>query len=206
MPLQQSLDVFRSGAAQCASLIANAHRQDAGGASVMPPLDREQITVAAFLNLFVAWETFLEDVISKLLCGASTISGLLPSKFASPLGPSEAKSMLIGTQRFFDYGNHDNVRKIARMYFDNGVPLEPHLGSIHQDLADMRTMRNASAHLSSTTQAALESLAQRILSVPSPGVRLYSLLMAPDPRSVVGNTVFAECQSKLEAAASLIVQ
>lgn len=206
MPLQQSLATFKSGAAQCASLVANAHRQDSGGLSVMPPLDREQISVAAFLNLFVAWETFLEDVIAKLLSGASTVSGAKPRKFASPPGPSEAKVMLIGTQRFFDYGNHDNVRKIARMYFDNGAPFEPHLGSIQQDLADMRTMRNASAHLSSTTQAALESLAQRIFSVPKPSISLYSLLMAPDPRSAVGNTVFAECQIKLEVVAALIVQ
>ena len=206
MPLQQSLATFKSGATQCASLIANAHRQDAGGASVMPPLDREQISVAAFLNLFVAWETFLEDVIAKLLSGASTISGSLPRKFASPPGPSEAKVMLVGIQKFFDYGNHENVRKIARIYFDNGSPLEPHLSSIYQDLADMRTMRNASAHLSSTTQSAIESLAQRIFAVPKPGISLYSLLMAPDPRSGVGNTVFAECQSKLEAVAAMIVQ
>ena len=206
MPLQQSLTVFKSGAAQCAALIANAHRQDASGAGVMPQLDREQITVAAFLNLFIAWETFLEDVISKLLSGAPTLSGSLPKKFASLPSPNAAKTMLIGTQRFFDYGNHDNVCKIACMYFDNGSPLEPHLSSISQDLADMRTMRNASAHLSSTTQAALQSLAQRILSVPQPGISLFTLLMAADPRSAIGNTVFAECQCKLEVVAALIVK
>lgn len=47
---------------------------------------------------------------------------------------------------------------------------------------DLRTMRNASAHISSTTQTALESLAQRIFRTPRPGIVLYDLLMAADPK------------------------
>src|SRR5690606_2303094 len=72
------------------------------------------------------------------------------------------------------------------------------------DLADLRTMRNASAHLTSTTQAALESLAQRIFSTPRPGIDLYTMLTSVDPASASGNTVFAERKDLLLIAAKLI--
>jgi hypothetical protein len=204
VPIAQSLATFRAKAAQCDSLIANAHKTDPAGLPLFAQMDREQITVAAFLNLFVAWEEFLESVIANLMAGSPTLSGALPPKFASPPSADAARMMVIGVNRYFDYANHEFVRRIASMYFQNGYPLQPHLGSISIDLADLRTMRNASAHLSSTTQAALEALAQRIFGTPQPGINLYALLTRADPRAGGGNTVFAEARDKLLAAAQLI--
>ena len=204
MPIAQALATFRAKATQCDALIANAHRIDQGGQPLFPLIDREQITAAGFLNLFVAWEEFLESTISNLMAGSATISGLLPPKFVSPLTAEAARAMVIGINRYFDYANHDFVRKTAAMYFRNGNPFEPHLGSIASDLADLRTMRNASAHVSSTTQAALDALAQRIFSTPQSGITLYSLLTRVDPRSAGGSTVFAESRDKLLTAAQLI--
>jgi len=86
----------------------------------------------------------------------------------------------------------------------NAYPFEPHLSAINSDLSDLRTMRNASAHISFTTQAALEGLAQRIFSTPRPGIDLYSLLTTADPRSTLGNTVFAESREKLLVVAGLV--
>jgi hypothetical protein len=68
----------------------------------------------------------------------------------------------------------------------------------------MKTMRNASAHLSSTTQVALESLAQRIFGAPRPNITLYAMLTTVDPRAAAGATVFAEAKEKLLATAQLI--
>lgn len=61
MPLSRALADFRNAVSQCDSLIVSAHRQDAAGNSLFQPLDREQITIAAFLNMFIAWEGFLEE-------------------------------------------------------------------------------------------------------------------------------------------------
>ena len=204
MPLAQTLADFKAGATQCETLIANAHKTDAAGAFLFPPLDQEQITVAALLNLFVAWETFLEASLASLMIGSPTISGTQPVRYVSPPSEEQARAMLIGVQRYFDYGNHEFVRKIVNMYFQNGYPFEPHLSSIHLELTDLRTMRNSSAHISSTTQIALEALANRVFSGPRPGISLYSLLTSVDPRSAGGATVFREYKTKLEIAASLI--
>src|SRR3546814_3395731 len=57
-------------------------------------------------------------------------------------------------------------------------------------------MRNASAHITSTTKAALEALAQRVFSTPRPGIDLYSFLTAIHPGSATGNSVFAEYRSE----------
>lgn len=206
MPVAAALTNLRAKSAQCDSLIANAHRLDSAGVPLFPALDREQITVAAFLNLFVAWEEFLESTISHFMAGASTLSGAVPVRYAVPPNAEAAKKMVVGVSRYFDYANHDYVRRMVAMYFDLGYPFEPHLASIQTDLADIRTMRNASAHLSSTTQTALEALAQRIFGAPRPGIKLYTMLTATDPRSATGGTVLAEARDKLLTVALLIAQ
>jgi hypothetical protein len=61
MPLASVLADFKAAVAQCESLIANAHREDAAGVALFPVTDQSQITVAAFLNLFIAWAMFIES-------------------------------------------------------------------------------------------------------------------------------------------------
>lgn len=206
MPLHSVLTTFKTDLAQCDSLIGNAHRMDGSGKPTLPEIDRRQITVAAFLNMYIAWETFLESSLVTLMVGNPTLGGTLPVKYVSPVNLEAARLMVIGVQRYFDYGNHDNVRRVVSMYFRDGYPYEPHLSSIMSDLADLRTMRNASAHITSTTQTALESLALRLFSRPHPRVDLYRLLTTPDPRSPARDTVFLTYKKKLLVTAELIVQ
>lgn len=206
MPIAGAVAAFTAKAAQCDSLIASAHRLDPAGAFIFPPAERELITVAGFLNLFVAWEEFLETTISQFMIGTPTLSGAAPVRYATPPSVVSAKRMLVGTNRFFDYASHEPVRKMVALYFQNGYPFEPHLSAIVTDLGDMKTMRNASAHFSSTTQVPLEALAQRIFGAPRPGITLYAMLTAVDPRSAAGATVFAEARDKLLTTAQLIAQ
>ncbi|QDS13197.1 hypothetical protein FPL03_20460 [Xanthomonas citri pv. glycines] len=206
MPIATAVANLSAKAEQCDSLIVSVHRLDGAGEEIFSQLDREQITVAAFLNLFVAWEEFLEATFSNFLVGESTLSGGAPIAYASPPDVELAKRMLIGTNRYFDYANHELVGKMASIYFKDGYPFKQTLDIMASDFADLRTMRNASAHLSSTTSQGLKSLAQRIFGAPQTDITLYELLTALDPRSVTGNTVFAEARDKLLTAASLIAQ
>lgn len=206
MPLAAAFAKFTVDAAQCDSLLGTAHHQDAAGAYLFPPADRSLITQAAFLNLFIAWEGFLEEAFSRFMVGSPTTSGVQPVKYVSPPTTEAAKSMIIGNSKYFDYANIDFVRKLAALYFQNGYPFEPHLSASQSDISDMRTMRNASAHISSTTQRALEGLAQRILSVPAPGITLYALLTTVDPNSAGGTIIFQTYRDKLLVAAELIAR
>lgn len=204
MTLSVSLAEMQARAAQCDSLIANAHMADTAGAYLFPLVDRQQITVAAFLNLFIAWEGFLEDAMTKLMSGSPTISGTFPTRYVTPPTQDAAKALAIGINRYFDYSNHDYVKRLVVMYFKDGYPFEPHLSSVSSDIADLRTMRNASAHITSSTQKALEALAQRVFSTPKPGIDLYTLLASVHPSSSAGATVYAESRDKLIAVATLI--
>ena len=206
MTLGVSLATLQARSAECAALIASAHRADAAGGNLFSASEREMITTAAFLNTFKLWEGFLEESMSKYLSGKRPIGGGYVRKRASPASEDAAKAMLVGVMKFFDYANHDYVRKIAGIYFDGGRPFEPHISSVFTDLSDLRIMRNAAAHISSTTQASLEALAQRIFSTPQPNITLYEMLLRSDPRSAAGETVFASYQTKLLATAELIAR
>jgi hypothetical protein len=205
LPLTAVFNEFKSGLAQCDSLIANAHQVNSAGLAILPLLDRQQITVAAFLNMFIAWEAFLESSLTAFMVGDATLSGAAPVKFVSPISLDAARALIVGANRYFDYGNHDNVKRVVNIYFQNGYPYEPHLSSIMSDLSDLRTMRNASAHITSTTQTALDGLALRVLTRTSGRIDLYALLTAVDPRSASGETIFLRYKNKLVAAADLIV-
>jgi hypothetical protein len=202
--LAQILHDFNSSIAQCDSLIANAHRADAAGVPLLPSLDQQQITVAAFLNLFIAWETFLEASLMELMTGSLTTTGTAPNRFVAPMNTSAARELVTWMGRYFDYGNHQNVAKAVRLYFENGYPYEPHLSAIYSDLNDLRTMRNASAHITANTQTALESLAVRVTGSPQPGISLYQLLTMTDPRTATRGTIFLTYRDKLAVAAELI--
>ncbi len=206
MPLTAILAELRTCVAQCDNLIANSHQANANGVPLLPLEDRKQITVAAFLNAFIGWETFLESSLAALMMGSPTLTGTHPVRFVSPHSLEAAHALIKGVNRYFDYGNQENVKRIVNLYFQNGYPYEPHLSSITSELADLRTMRNSSAHLTSTTQTALESLALRILSRPSPNIDLYTLLTTTDPRAAGGATVFLTYKNKLVVAAELIAR
>jgi len=206
MPLTQILADFNASLAQCDNLIANAHKSDAGGTPLLPAIDQRQITAAAFLNMFIAWETFLEASLSELMVGTPTISGAAPIKYVSPLNLIAARDLVVGVMRFFDFANHEYMRKIASLYFEEGYPYEPHLSAVVSDLADLRAMRNYAAHITATTQIALEALALRIFGTPMPGVDLYQLLTMTDPRSITGETVFLSYKNKLIVTAELIAK
>lgn len=206
MPLTQILQEFKDSVAQCDSLIANAHKVDAAGAPLLPPMDQRQITVAAFLNMFIAWETFLESSLVELMTGTPTIGGGAPTRYVRPPNVAAARELIVWVGRYFDYGNHQYMIKAVKMCFEHGYPYEPHLSAIHSDLDDLRTMRHSSAHISSTTQTALESLALRIFGQPQPSISLYELLTMTDLRSAAGETIFLTYRNKLVVTAELISQ
>lgn len=206
MTLAQTLADLQTSIAQVDTLISNAHRLDNAGGMLFPAMDRLQITTAAFLNMFIAWESFLESAITKIMSGEPTISGNRPNRYVSPPSIEAAQSMIVGINRYFDYANIEYIKKIVSQYFENGYPFEPHLSGITRDIADLRTMRNASAHLSISTQTPLEGLAQRLLMTPQPGISLYQLLTSQLPNATAGRTVLAEYRDKLLTAAQLIAQ
>lgn len=204
MPIGQSLADFQSAVSQCNSLIANAHLALIATPPTLSNRDVEQITQAAFLNMFIAWEEFVEAAISDFMMGEATLGGTSPTRYVTPPTVVHGKKMVIHTNRYFDFANHENVKKIASIFFEAGYPFDTTVNSITQELSDLKTIRNACAHMSSTTITALEGLAVKIFGSPMPGISVYQMLVTQDPRTTPIVTVFASYRDKLLLAAELI--
>lgn len=204
MTLLTTFSDFRASVEQVDSLIANSHQQDSCGFYILPELDRRQITAAAFLNLFISWETFIESALAKYMAGEASINGINPVRYVVPPTVADASAMIVGVNRYFDFANIELVRKVVGQYFENGGPFEPHLRSSLNDIQDLRIMRNASAHITTSTRATLDALAQRLLITTRPGISLYDLLTSQLPSRPAGRTVLAEYRDKLLVTAELI--
>ena len=138
--------------------------------------------------MFIEWENFLELSLIEFMTGSLPINGNQFQRFVFPEGKEEAHNMIQGTSRFFDYANHQFFSKTVNNFFKDGYPYQPHFGRIRTELDDLRTMRNASAHISKYTQKPLDSLATRIFNSPKSNILLYDLLTKVMPHS--SDTVF----------------
>jgi hypothetical protein len=67
MPLIDSLTTFRGSVAEANGFIDLAFQQDGNGNYALPQNQREFITDSAYLKIFIAWETFLENCFIKYM-------------------------------------------------------------------------------------------------------------------------------------------
>lgn len=199
------LQEFRDSVVVARRLITAAHATDANGAFVWPEQDRWTVSEAAFLKVFIAWESLQEKAFIEYLVGTASGAGNVVQRHATPLDRAHANQMLIGVMRFVDWSTPDVVRKLSKNFFVNGEPFEGVLASIHSDLLDLKTIRNAAAHLATSTTQQLDALASRKLQRSVTGISTATLLLSVDPSSAAGNTIFETYVALLDAAAHGIV-
>ena len=154
--------------------------------------------------MFIAWESFLEETFVLYLMGHRSAVGRSAVCYATPTSLQHAHSVLIGTQKFVDWANPEIVRKLAKIYFANGEPIDPVLGAIQSDLLDLKTVRNASAHLTSTTGKSLDALASRKLGRSCAKITVSDFILSTDPNSSGGGSVLDSYTLVLDAGAENI--
>jgi hypothetical protein len=204
MLLGDRLNEYRDAVQEAKNLIITAHVTDAAGVALWQPAETRIITVAAFLRFYVAWEVFLEGTVNDYMTGQPTASGTPIHRYATPLNQEHASKMVIGTQKYFDFTNPDYIRTMCKLYFNGGEPFDSVISSIRGDLFDLKTIRNAAAHIASTTSIPLDALASRKLLRPQVNVNVYDFILAIDPTSRHGETILDVYSNQLDAAAHLI--
>lgn len=180
-------------------LIALAHSTDSSGSAIWKEEQKRIITESAFLKIFIAWEKLLEDSFVSYMMGMPSVTGKSIVRYVVPISDSHAHKMLMGNQRYVDWSNPDLIRVLSNNYFENGLPYEIVISSINTDIMDLKTIRNAAAHLSSTTSKQLDSLGNRKLGRPCNDIAVYDLILSSDP-NIQGNTVLKTYLDMLEAA------
>ncbi len=201
MPLIDSLNTFRASIAEANSFIALAFQQDAAGAYVLPQNQRDFISDSAFLKLFIAWETFLEDSFIKYMLGEPSITGASIVRYVQPVDEQHANKILIGTQKYVDWSNPDIVKRLCNLFFDTANPYNTFINSMLTDLFDLKTVRNAAAHLTSTTRQQLDSVGTRRLRRPCTNMKVSDFIFAINPDSAGGDTILTSYLNQLDVSA-----
>jgi hypothetical protein len=205
MALNQNLIDFRATITELNQHIQFAHLKYTGGTYKIAANLRKFISESAFLKMFVAWETFVENSFIDYLINEESIMLRRPAKWATPIDRKHAHQIIIGNQKYMDWSNPETVRNISKIFFHQGYIFATSLSAINTDLMDMKTIRNSAAHLSSTTSDKLDGLATRILGTPCHNYQAYQLLFATDPRSAPSvQTVLQRYLALIDIAAEQI--
>lgn len=180
----------------------NAHTQDSSGNYILPLGERELITQAAFVRMFIAMEAFLEEAFCHYGMGGQSLQGNSFQCYATAQNEDHFHAMLKGMNRFVDWSARDRVRKLAELYFPNGEPFTTPLLSADGDLADMKTVRNAASHISRNTSAQVHALHLRWTGQPTATATAYDMLTTPGGQ--IQQTFMAHSESILRGTAQSI--
>lgn len=203
MTIASSLEKFRSGIKDINSFISMAY----------PPgeqLEKEKIAFiveSSFLKMFICWEEFLESVFALYLIGEKSTDGKKIECHVNPIDIDHAHAILIGSQTYFDWANSEMVQKLAKIFLKDGEPLHSNLSSISTDLKDLKTIRNAAAHISRSTQTKLNAAASRITRKTVTSITVTDLVMTMHPdKAYKDKTIFQYYQNILDITAENIAK
>lgn len=202
MPLIDCLNNYRNSITEANTFIGIAFQQDAAGAYTHQQFQRDFITDSTFLKIFIAWETFLESSFINYMLGELSILGNPVVRYSQPIDFQHANKLIIGTQSYFDWSDPNKVKQLCNLYFGAGNPLDTYISAIMTDLRDLKTIRNAAAHLSSTTTAALDAVASRKLRRQCVNITVSQLIFSADPNSPTGGTVLQTYLNILDISAA----
>lgn len=204
MVIANALQEFLASAGQANAIISAAYRLDTSNCFFFTATEQAVLVESAFLRLFVAWEAFLEETFVNYMLGEKSLQGNILQRYVSPRDLDHAHSMVVGGMRYADWSTPDVVRKLAKLFFDGGEPYETVLAQIHTDLLDLKTVRNAAAHLSSATSAQLDAVATRVLMSPATGMTVARFVLHSNPKSATGESMIQTYSATLQTAAHLI--
>lgn len=203
MSLNISLTTFRNDVEKVNGFIDLAYEQDNASNNLRTDEEMEFLVTSAFLKLFIAWESFIETSFIAYLTGEVSLDGDQLVKYASPVDKKHAHKLLIGTKQYVDWANQDIVKTISALYFEDAEPYSTSIKSITSELSELRTIRNASAHISSTTQTKLDAVASRVLKTTVSNIRVSDFITRISPEDNT-KTILQMYQLKLDITAENI--
>ena len=162
MTAADCLQRYRDAVIEAESFITEAHTKDNEGNYIHPEAFRSFVVSSAVVLFSIAWESFLENIYCSFLIGEPDTQGRVVPCCVTAIDEDHAHRLLIGTNKYFDWTNPELVVKLSLLYLDNNNPLKTAINSANTDLFDLKNIRNAAAHTSSTTQKSLDSIASRL--------------------------------------------
>ena len=103
---------------------------------------------AAFLQLFKAWESLLEEITLSFMCGRLRCDGSLVPAFTVSRDEEAARRMMYQERSFVEWTNIEKIKTRWNSIFNAGSILEQALRPASTELKQMNVVRNAIAHSS----------------------------------------------------------
>lgn len=194
---------YRESVQKIESYIAAAHTVNATGHYVHCQDYRQFVISSAVVRFSVAWESFLEHIYCAFLVGEPDLEGNVVPCCVRAVDEQHAQRLLIGTNTYFDWTNPDKIIQLSELYLERDNPIHTAISSTKNDLFDLKTIRNAAAHISSTTQKQLDALASRLFNRQMIGTTVSDVvnLVKTD-----GKTVWEYYKDLLDAAAESVAR
>lgn len=202
MTSAECLSAYRSGVSDSVLYMQSAFNKKADGTFQYDEKHRAFIVDAAFLKFYICWETFLESIFVSFLLGESTIIGTNVPKCIVARDEQHALKILIGTNKYFDWTNPEIVRDLSKIYLENENTIGNNVLAIQTQLFELKTIRNAAAHITSTTQTKLDSVASKLLNHQQTNSTVSELIVKNMPGTA--QTIFEYYKELLDSTAESI--
>lgn len=115
----------------------------------------DAIVEHCFIQIFLAWEKFLENSFILYLNGNADFQGTNYVRYGTPKDNEHAYNMLKGTKNYPDWTNINDVKYLAKIYFENGGPFSI-IENIPVEFDDIKNIRNRISHNSEKSAKAFE--------------------------------------------------
>lgn len=142
---------------------------------------RDLIVERAFMDVFEAFESYLESMFICYMMGQAGLNGASVVRYVMPINSEHAEKILCGKEQYVDFTSRQMIMKYADNFFQGGRPFT-YLSNISQDFEDMKKIRNEISHKSLKSRREFEGLVRsRIASMP-PSITVATFLLTTMPR------------------------
>lgn len=204
--LEAALKRFRRTVRECQRFADDARKWSAASARPrLTPTRRDSMVELAFLRVFLAWESFLEEAFILFMLGRAPASGQAPARFVNPPNRPIARD-LVAEGRPFPKWTADEVRRRASRFFRGGRPFETALKASQQTLQDLNTIRNAVAHDSEDSWEKFKTLVRRELKTLPLGLTVGKYLDSARPGVTPPSTFMEHYLTTIVIVAEKIVR
>jgi len=140
----------------------------------------------------MAWETFLESVFVRYICGATSATGFTPSLLSPPKPTIEAAMAELLAQNQYLNWTPSNTVTWAKSYFAHGEPFNTPINAVTQTLYDISAVRNRLAHHSEFAASNFRSVVLKAFGYMPRGMNAGRFLLTINPSSSASSQTFLE--------------
>jgi len=129
-----------------------------------------------FMQIFLAWETFLEKSFISYLQNATDLQGTSYNRYGAPQDDIHAYNMIKGTKNYPDWTNISDVICLSNIYFDSAGAYAV-LSSFSPEIEAIKTIRNRISHVSEKSVRQFNNLLARNIAQTDLNVGDYLMLL-----------------------------